>query len=111
MTPVRFFQFLPDPLAQGVPLFRRASPIVEQFVDGSQLRESQPMDKKKKASDFGRRLFNLFFTTSVQFNTRNGKLGLELSNATSSIYEIFAVLFCEAHNPKVVSSNLTPATI
>ena len=49
-------------------------------------------------------------TTSVQFNRRNGKLGLELSNATASICEIFALLFCEAHNPKVVSSNLTPAT-
>jgi len=51
-----------------------------------------------------------FGTTSVQFNRRNGKLGLELSNATASIYEIFALLFCDAHNPKVVSSNLTPAT-
>jgi len=38
-------------------------------------------------------------------------LGLELSNATASICEIFALLFCDAHNPKVVSSNLTPATI
>jgi hypothetical protein len=37
-------------------------------------------------------------------------LGLELSNATSSIYWIFALLFDEAHNPKVVSSNLTAAT-
>jgi hypothetical protein len=37
-------------------------------------------------------------------------LGLELSNATSSIYWIFVLLFDEAHNPKVVSSNLTPAT-
>jgi len=34
-------------------------------------------------------------------------LGLELSNATSSIYWIFVPLFDEAHNPKVVSSNLT----
>ena len=38
-------------------------------------------------------------------------MDLELSNATASIYEIFALLFCEAHNPKVVSSNLTPATM
>jgi len=68
------------------------------------------MDKKKKASDFGRRLFNLFGTASVQFNRRNGKLGLELSNATSSICWIFAPLFDEAHNPKVVGSNPTPAT-
>jgi len=37
-------------------------------------------------------------------------LGLELSNATSSSYWIFVLLFDEAHNPKVVSSNLTPAT-
>jgi len=37
-------------------------------------------------------------------------LGLELSNATLSIYWIFALLFDEAHNPKVVSSNLSPAT-
>jgi hypothetical protein len=37
-------------------------------------------------------------------------LGLELSNATSSICWIFVSLFDEAHNPKVVSSNLTPAT-
>jgi hypothetical protein len=38
-------------------------------------------------------------------------LGLELSNATSSICWIFVPLFCVAHNPKVVSSNLTPATM
>jgi hypothetical protein len=38
-------------------------------------------------------------------------VGLELSNATSSICWIFAPLFDEAHNPKVVSSNLPPATI
>jgi hypothetical protein len=68
------------------------------------LRESQPTDKKKKASDFGRRLFNLFGTTSVQFNTRNEKLGLELSNATSSICWIFVQLFDDAHNPKVVDT-------
>jgi hypothetical protein len=37
-------------------------------------------------------------------------LGLELSNARSSICWIFVLLFDEAHNPKVVSSNLTPAT-
>jgi hypothetical protein len=49
-----------------------------------------------------------FGTTSVQFNRRNGKLGLELSNATSSICRIFVPLFDEAHNPKVASSNLTP---
>jgi hypothetical protein len=52
-----------------------------------------------------------FGTTSVQFNRRNEKLGLELSNATSSICWIFVPLFDEAHNPKVVSSNLTPATM
>jgi hypothetical protein len=52
-----------------------------------------------------------FGTTSVQLDRRNWRLGLELSNATSSIYWIFALLFDEAHNPKVVSSNLTPATI
>jgi hypothetical protein len=50
-------------------------------------------------------------TASVQFTGEIGSLGLELSNATASIYWIFAVLFCKAHNPKVVSSNLTPATI
>jgi hypothetical protein len=33
-----------------------------------------------------------------------------LSNATSSICWIFVPLIDEAHNPKVVSSNLTPAT-
>jgi hypothetical protein len=49
-------------------------------------------------------------TASVQFTGEIGSLGLELSNATASIYWIFAVLFCKAHNPKVVSSNLTPAT-
>jgi hypothetical protein len=37
-------------------------------------------------------------------------LGLELSNATSSICWIFVPLFDEAHNPKVVGSNPTPAT-
>ena len=37
-------------------------------------------------------------------------MGLELSNATSSTCWIFVSLFDEAHNPKVVSSNLTPAT-
>jgi hypothetical protein len=51
-----------------------------------------------------------FGTTSGQFTGEIGSLDLELSNATASIYEIFALLFCEAHNPKVVSSNLTPAT-
>jgi hypothetical protein len=63
-----------------------------------------------KASDFVRRLFNLFGTTSVQFNRRNEKLVLELSNPGPNICEIFAMLFCETHNPKVVSSNLTRAT-
>ena len=66
--------------------------------------------RKRKPPIFGRRLCNLFGTTSVQFNRRNEKLGLELSNATSSICWIFVSLFDEAHNPKVVSSNLTPAT-
>ena len=32
---------------------------------------------------------------------------LELSNGTASICKIFALLFRETHNPKVVSSNLT----
>jgi hypothetical protein len=50
-------------------------------------------------------------TASVQFTGEIGSLGLELSNATASIYWNFAVLFCKAHNPKVVSSNLTPATM
>jgi hypothetical protein len=49
-------------------------------------------------------------TTSVQLTGEICCLDQELSNATASIYEIFALLFCEAHNPKVVSSNLTPAT-
>jgi len=35
------------------------------------------------------------------------QLGLELSNATSSICWTFVPLLDEAHNPKVVSSNLT----
>jgi hypothetical protein len=34
----------------------------------------------------------------------------ELSNGTASICRILALLFRETHNPKVVSSNLTPAT-
>jgi hypothetical protein len=55
--------------------------------------------------------FPKFGTTSVQFNRRKGAVSFELSNATASTCEIFALLSCEAHNPKVVSSNLTPATI
>src|SRR5438477_849177 len=38
VTPVRCFQLLPDPLAQGVPLFRRASPIVEHSYGNLSLR-------------------------------------------------------------------------
>ncbi len=37
-------------------------------------------------------------------------MGFQLSNATASICEIFALFFYEVHNPKVVSSNLAPAT-
>src|SRR5277367_6031966 len=72
------------------------------------LRQRKPYkNRDAKSKQFQRASFG---TTSVQFNRRNGKLGLELSNATSSICEIFAMRFDEAHNPKVVSSNLTPAT-
>ena len=39
----------------------------------------------EKVSDFGRRRFYLFGATSVQFNRRNEKLDLELSNATLRI--------------------------
>ena len=38
------------------------------------------------------------------------EVGLELSNATSSIGWIFVPLFDEAHNPEVGGSNPTPAT-
>lgn len=51
----------------------------------------------------------MFGTTSVQFNRRNEKLGLELRNATSSICWIFVPLFDEAHNLiawKSIASNL-----
>jgi hypothetical protein len=54
-----------------------------------------------------------FVQTRYSFGTIQQKkleVGFELSNATSSIYWIFVPLFDEAHNPKVVSSNLTPAT-
>jgi hypothetical protein len=73
--------------------------------------EAKTAADKKKASDFARRFFNLIGTTSVQLNRRNGKLCLELSNATSSICWIFVLLFDEAHKPKVVSSNLPPQPI
>jgi len=49
-------------------------------------------------------------TASGQLTGEIESLGLELSNATASIYWIFVLQFC-THNPKVVSSNLTPATM
>ena len=47
-------------------------------------------------------------TTSVQLDRRISWVNEELSNATASICEIFALLFCEAHNPKIVSSKRDP---